>query len=409
MKIKILAIFLIGFVLCSCAKQNEPDSRTTLTIAAGATAIETELLREQIGIFEKENPGIQVKLLALPPSSSQQHDVFVTYLSAKNSTIDVFNLDIIWIAEFSAAGWLAPLEPYWASIDRQDFLKGTMDACTYHGLLYAVPWFSSCGLLYSRIDVLNRFGFEVPKTWDELKNIVRQIQSQEPQWAGFVWQGAQYEGLACNFYEAYWANGNYKSTLQRMHESISENISPRSVLSYKEEDARRVFMDGKALFMRNWPYVWSIIQNNPDLKDKVALSPLCWGDNPQHGVSCLGGWNLAISRYSKHPDLAWKLVAFLTAKNQMREKCLRTSEFPTRKSLLEDAKIQGHNPYWDKIHEVLLNARSRPTTPFYSDWSLKLQFEVSKSLSDPSAPYDHIADILKLKWKEIMDLEEKGQ
>ena len=77
------------------------------------------------------------------------------------------------------------------------------------GRLWALPWFMNVGLLYYRADLLAKYGFAPPETYDELTEQVRRIRAGErdPRLDGYLWQGKQYEGGMVNVLEALWANG----------------------------------------------------------------------------------------------------------------------------------------------------------------------------------------------------------
>lgn len=142
---------------------------------------------------------------------------------------------------------------------------------------------------------------------------------------GFVYQGKAYEGLTCNGLE--WidsfgggqiadATGQVTVDNARAAEALSwaastvGKISPEGVLNYSEEEARGVFQSGNAVFMRNWPYAWALGQAaDSAVKDKIGGGAACWSGADGKPTGVLGGWQLAVSAYSKNPDLAADLSA----------------------------------------------------------------------------------------------------
>ena len=58
------------------------------------------------------HPGTNVELEAGPSSSDLQQKYLSTILSAKDSSLDVFLVDIIRPAEYEASGWAEPLDKY---------------------------------------------------------------------------------------------------------------------------------------------------------------------------------------------------------------------------------------------------------------------------------------------------------
>lgn len=136
---------------------------------------------------------------------------------------------------------------------------------------------------------------------------------------------------------------------------------------YGEEDARRVFQGGNAAFMRNWPYAYVLGNGGADGKQETKVKGLFdvealpSGDSG-HGAATLGGWQLGVSIYSKHPAEATKLVLYLTGKDEQKIKALTQSNLPTIKSLYTDADIAKQIPFIANLVPVFENASPRPAT-----------------------------------------------
>lgn len=391
MKANFWAMLGLGALL---AQGCQPAGQKTITWAVGKDP--TGQHQSLAGQFEKLHPGIKIKLLEMPESSTAQHDAYVTYLASGDRTVDVYSIDIIWPAEFARAGWLVPLGKYLDTLDLADFLPGPVAGCTYHDTLWAVPWFTDAGMLYYRRDILKENGLKVPETWDQLTTQASYL-SQKYGLAGYVWQGQQYEGLVCNFLEVLWScGGNLSETdsglvidgqaafaaLNYMHRMLETEASPRGVLTYKEEEGRQFFTQGKAVFMRNWPYAWALAQDTSKgsrVAGKVGLAPLPHLPG-QQSSACLGGWNLAVSRHSKYPDEAAALVKFLTSSSSQKLFALNGGRLPTRKSVYEDTAVIGAFPHYRQFYLSFVNARPRPVRPDYPRLSDDLQIELHKIL-----------------------------
>src|SRR5437868_11723277 len=209
--------------------------------------------------FRRENPAVVLRTETLPNSSDVAREMFLTALEGGASDFDVFAIDVVWAPEFARAGWLADLsEAFPAARLRREYLPRAVDAVTLEGRVYAVPWYLDVGLLYYRTDLVPR----APKTYDELRDFARAAMQRDPTLAGFLWQGRQYEGLNCNVFEAIWGHGGEilrdgrialetaeaKAAVQWLRETITSGLSPRSVASSGEEETRRAFQDGRAVF-----------------------------------------------------------------------------------------------------------------------------------------------------------------
>ncbi len=379
-----LALLLIALAMVmSCAKLGEK----TITWAVGKdpTGRHQALIEE----FQRLHPGVKVKLLEMPESSTAQHDAYVTYLAAGDKSIDVYSIDIIWPAEFARAGWLLPLDDALAQPEREDFLPGPLAGCTYRDTLWAMPWFTDAGMLYYRSDLLKKNRLKVPDTWEELLKQASFL-SKKYDIAGYVWQGQQYEGLVCNFLEVLWSCGGElfddngqpllasREALKAagiVKEMFNIKASTLGVLTYKEEESRQLFTSGQAVFMRNWPYAWALSQDTAKgsaVAGKVGMAPLpaCRGEVSS---SCLGGWNLAVSRFSRNPGLAKELVLFLTSYDSQKDFALKGGRLPTRKSVYHDPEVLKLNPHYKDFYNSFVTARPRPVRPDYPKISDILQ------------------------------------
>lgn len=374
------------------------EGKVTL-IVTGPSSGETgyTVLKDQLDRYMADNPNVEAKIQEMPWSSTQQHDMFVTWAAGELPVPDIFRLDIIWPPEFAAAGWAVPLDDYVeaAGIDMGEFLEGPVAGNTVNGKLYAMPYFTDAGLLYYRKDLLEKYGFEPPETFADLKEQALAIVEQEGIPNGFVWQGDAYEGLTVDLLEYIWGNcgavldeeGNVVldspeavEAIQVMVDYIESGVSPEGVATYKEEDARNVFQRGDAVFMRNWPYAWSLMNaDDSPVKGKVGAKPMVHGEGCQSAAG-LGGWNLAINKFSKHPEEAFKLIAFLTNEENQKQNSIEAGLSPTRKALYEDPDVLEANPFYETLFDVFVNARPRPVHPRYPEISSVLFTEVHKAL-----------------------------
>jgi trehalose/maltose transport system substrate-binding protein len=140
-------------------------------------------------------------------------------------------------------------------------------------------------------------------------------------------------------------------------------IAPKGVLNYTEEEARGVFQNGKAAFMRNWPYAYALAEK-PDspIKGKVAVAPLPKQAGAARGAAALGGWNMAVSKYTRNPDLAADLALYMANAATQKDRAVRGSFNPTRPELYRDADINKASPFMAGLNDVFANAVARPTT-----------------------------------------------
>lgn len=246
-----------------------------------------EPFRELLARFERENPGVTLVTEALPNSSDLAHQFFLTALGGGAGDFDVLIADVVWVPEFARAGWIADVsEAFPPERVRAEFLPGPVEAAVLEGRTYAVPWYLDVGVLYYRKDLVPR----APRTYAELERFALDAKARVPGLQGFVWQGRQYEGLSCNVYEALWGHGGRalgeggrvlldteagREALAYLRGLLTRGVSPETVMAFGEEESRRVFQEGRAAFMRNWPYAWSEAQKEGSpIRGKVGMSPL---------------------------------------------------------------------------------------------------------------------------------------
>jgi len=360
---------------------------------------EPEPFRQLLAGFSQENPDIDLVTEVLPNASDAVHQYFLTSLEGRSRDYDVFIADVVWVPEFARAGWISDISDAFPPDGvKRDFLPGPAEAVTVEGKTYALPWYVDAGLLYYRTDLVPR----APKTFDELIQFAKDAKKKDPSLYGYVWQGRQYEGLVCDTYEAIWGfggqtmNGNRvmvdtkesRGALTYLRSLFTEGISPPSVTSAGEEEARRTFQDGKAVFMRNWPYAWGEAQK-PDspIKGKVGITtlPTVTGE-PGHGA--LGGWQLALNAYtpSWRREAAVKFMKYMTSKKAEVTLAVHYGRNPSRKDAYKDEGLRKEAPFIVDLLPVLENAKPRPVTPYYGMLSDVLQSEFSAVVSGIRPP-----------------------
>jgi multiple sugar transport system substrate-binding protein len=347
--------------------------------------------------FERAHPDVAVATEQLPNDSDTAHQYFLTALEA-GADFDVFVVDVIWVQEFARAGWIADLSYAIPSeAIRNDFVSGAAEAVLLNDHVFAVPWYADVGLLYYRSDLVPR----PPKTYSELERFAADARRKDPTLQGYVWQGRQYEGLVCNVYEVIWGHegltgneqlrintGPARAALGYLHSLVQKHVSPDSVKSAAEEDSRRVFQSGRAVFMRNWPYAWAEAQR-PDsiVRGKIGVAPLPTLSG-EKGHGALGGWQLAVNSRAapRNRAAAIKLIEYLTSPASNRALALAYGRNPPRRDLYQESEFAERAPAIVALYPMLESARPRPVTPYYNLLSDTLQSEFSAAIVGIRAP-----------------------
>jgi trehalose/maltose transport system substrate-binding protein len=308
-----------------------------------------------------QDTGIKVSVVPHPSASDQSYAQLARAFSSKSSSIDVAMIDVVWPGAF--APYLVNLKPklgkqaklHLASIVANDTIKGK---------LVAMPWFGDYGILYYRTDLLKKYGYNAPpKTWSDLFKMAKKIQdgerSSNPNFAGFVFQGNAYEGLTCNTLE--WLasaggghiidngkvtidNAKARTILDAIRNQIGK-ITPQGVTTYQEDQTEGAFDNGNAAFARNWPYQYGIGAGaGSKVKGKFNVTVLPHGAAGK-SVGTVGGWQLAVSKFSKHKGAAIEFVRYMTSPAVEKFDAITNSNVPTIVSVAKNKAVVKANPY----------------------------------------------------------------
>ena len=360
--------------------------------------------------FEARHAGVKVVREVGPHSSTEFHDLVTQKLRNRDPQMDVFFMDVIWPAEFAAAGWALPLDAFFPAPERRSFFAAPIQADSYEGRIYGVPVFIDAGMLYYRKDLLAKHDLPPPRTWPELVRQAKLILQQErdPYLTGYSAQFKQYEGLVCNMMEFILGNGatlwderrlqstlndvKAKEAVRFVRDQIIGAISHRGVLAYQEPESLALFTQGKAIFHRNWPYAWAVANDPRQSKvaGKISVMPLPAFPG-QKSAATLGGWQLAISRFSRHPQLAWEFIDHMTSSETQKRIAIYTGRAPARQALYHDTEILKRNPQFTSQVETFLLAAPRPQTPVYQPLSNIMQRYFSSAIAIADSDIDRLA------------------
>ncbi len=333
--------------------------------------------------FEKINPDIEIKYIAGPWSTDERENIYIrSFLT--HDPIEIVYMDVTWVPKFAKNSWIIPLDRWFRKDMRDKFLKASIDAGTYNGHIYRVPLTSDVGMLYFRKDIVKT----PPKTWKDLEEACKRLSDPKRHFC-IVFQGMQYEGLVCNFFEYFWGVGgknlNRKNldkitqALKFMKNLLDRGWAPKSVLSFQEQHSLAFFCQGKAIFMRNWPYAWQILQKSK-LKGKVGIAPLIKRDGfGSHGV--FGGWGFGIANGTKNREDAWKFINFATSVRSQKIIHKIRGLVPSRKSLFFDPYILKNSPHYRELYKIIDKAKVRPKISNYPVLSDVIKRHVSAVLS----------------------------
>ncbi|MEV1054427.1 ABC transporter substrate-binding protein [Streptomyces sp. NPDC049887] len=406
----IAAVVLAGYVSAGTgtgadsagAARGEGRGPMTLATAGDLTGYLGPLLEG----WNRSHPDERVTLVELPDSADETRAQLTTGLRSGRGRYDILNMDVAWTSEFAAAGWIAPLEA-----DRfplGGFLPPVLDTATYEGRLYAVPYVTNAGMLYYRKDVLDREGLAPPRTWAELEHQARTL---APRYGlgGYAGQFLPYEGLTVNATEAVYSAGGTilgddgrvtvdspaaRAGLGFLTRGVRDGWIPGEALTYKEEESRQAFQDGRLLFLRNWPYAYAGASGaDSRVAGKFGAVPLPGPDGP--GTSVLGGSNLAVSARARHPESANDLIAYLTSAPVQRKVLTEGALPPVRAELYQDPGLIRRFPYLPALRASVLSAAPRPKSARYGQVSLAVQAVVHDAMAQHQNPDEAVRRLFR--------------
>ncbi len=413
----LLGAVLAGLMATSAGAVN-------VNLVSGAVGADIAVYKELVKPWE-EKTGNTVTFVPMPSSTTDQFAQYKLWLAAGNKDIDLYLVDVIWAPQLSEQ--FLDLSQAFAGVVADHF-PSIVESQTVDGRLVALPFFTDAPALYYRKDLLEKHGEKVPTTWEELTATAKKVQDAEREagskdiW-GYVWQGAAYEGLTCNALE--WIKSNGGGQIIEPDGTISVNnpeavkaletahgwvgsISPEGVLSYTEEESRGVWQTGNAVFMRNWPYAYALGNGGDSpIKDKFDVAPLPSGGGDNKSAATLGGWNLAVSKYSPNADAATDLALYMVSTEVQKEAALRLSHLPTIQSLYDDADIAAKQSLIPRWKDIFLNAVPRPSAPTkvaYNEVSNKFWTAVHETLAGTTSA----GDALELLEVDLDDLKGGG-
>jgi multiple sugar transport system substrate-binding protein len=328
----------------------------------------------------------KIKFNALSNDADQQRQALVRRLAAKDSSIDIAGMDVVWTAEFAGAGWIKPWPAAAAAQVRKGTLPGPLKTATYQGRLWAAPANTNTQLLWYRKDLVK----SPADTWDGLIDQASKL----PKANYIEIQGAQYEGVTVWFNSLVQSAGGTiiegdKVTLgpaglraaQIMKRLATSKAGDPSISAEKEDQNRLAFEEGKAAFEVNYPFIYpSAKEGAPDIFKNLAWAHYP-GVNPgQPGKAPVGGINWGVGAYTKHPAQAFAAAACLRNAQNQREAAIKGGLPPTLNSLYDDPSFKKEYPFGDLIRDSVANGAIRPQTPAYADVSLA----IAKTVSPPS-------------------------
>jgi len=396
----VLFALMMVLSLAGCgSKEAAPaadDSAATgekIVIKFAAQGDSTSATADAVKAFNASQDKYEVVWEDMSNDSGAMKDALKTSLSAGSADYDIISMDVCWAGEFAAAGYIMPIDEMIqaAGLKLSDFNSGSIAAGTYNAKTYALPFFPDLGLLFFRKDIVS--ADDAAKlvsgdyTFEDLQKMAETYKGQGGTTEGYLFQANQYEGLVCNLSEFTGGWSDIEGGLKAMKAMVDSEGSPADILSYNE-GSTEPFMQGTAVFARNWPYM-NGVEARTLTEDQVGYAPLPAG-------SCVGGWLLGINKNSANAEGAFEFIKYIAAGDGAVIQATTGGHLPGYNANLTDAKVLAANAMLsdEGFQKALTTTVSRPVSADYTKASDAIQPAVHDYLAG-SAELDATVEVVK--------------
>lgn len=405
-RLVLMTVFLATMYSAMHAQaQVQVPTQTNLKVLVGGQH-RPDIFRELLKDYEAANPGVKVTLESGGATSELLQRYLNTVLTARDSSLDAFLIDVVRPAQYAAAKWAEPIDPYLGN-EREAFLSRYLPlyrtANTIDGKTISLPAFSDAMYLYYRKDLLEKVGEKPPTTWPDLARIAKRVMAQEkdPNLQGLSFQAKAIEGTVCTFLLPYWSMGGEvvkdgklqfdrqkaEAGLAMWRQMVSDGVSKANVSEVGTDDTRKEFQAGRVVFGVLWGYGWNLFQSGADSRVKgkvgvVKLPAMPGGES----VSCMGGWSWAVSAFSRNKAETVKLVRWLSSPEVAKQLAIRGSMQPVFADVFTDPDVLRVNPWLADALPVVETARPRPVTPMYRPISDALRLNTNAVMAGARKP-----------------------
>ena len=380
------AFVFVAAALCAAACARD-DARVLHFWAMGR---EGEVASQLLAAFERENPGLRVRVEQLPFSAA--HEKLLTAY-AGDATPDIAQVGNTWLPEFVALDAVVPLDERLrasAQIDLRDYDQGIVATNVLQGQQYGVPWYVDTRVLFYRRDLLAQAGFDAPpRDWDEwlrMQVAIKQrggadryavllpLNEYEPLVALWLQQGEPLlrdGGRWGNFRSKGFARA-LKFYLLMYEQHLAPPVTNNEIANVYNEFARGYFS-----FYISGPWQIGEFKRRlpPELQASWMTAPLPGPEGP--GASSAGGSSLAIFRRSPRKEAAWKLVEFLSRPAVQQQFYRLTGNLPARRSAWADPAL-ARDPYARAFRDQLDRVRPMPQVPEWERIATELRLVMEK-------------------------------
>ncbi|MCA3644970.1 MAG: ABC transporter substrate-binding protein [Methylobacterium sp.] len=407
--------WLVGpvFARAQAPVQPPPAAPQSILRLFIGNAQKLDVARLAIEGYLRANPGIGIEIETGGATLEQQQQMLNAALTSKDSGYDLFLIDVLRPAQWAAAQWAEPLDAHLGAerdrlLDR--YPPGMRAASIHAGRVMALPYFADAQFLYYRKDLLEKYALEPPLSWDELKAAAQKIMAGEnnPALIGLQSAGAPVESTVCSYLVPLWATGEdllaggrpnlgseaAKRPFQLWADLRAANVTPPNHAEIATDRIRQTMQAGNLIFGITWSYAWNRLETDADsaVKGRIGIAPMP-GFEAGRSASCLGGWMVAVSAFSRNKPMAAKFARHLSSPETARVLALQAGHLPVFAELYADPEVLAARPWFAQALPVVQSARPRPITPRYSEVSEVLRANVHAVLGGSKTTEQALSDM----------------
>ena len=405
-----IASLVLGlFLLLPATAQDSVE--LTLSIGARGFGDAAPVLIETC---EGEVGGISVEWERISDVPNESRSIYVTNFTARNSKPDIIAVDVIWPGDFAARGWIAPIEEYFGEEALAEYIPGFLAAAQVDGHTYAIPLYIDGIHLFYRADLLEKYGLDVPSTWEGLIAAAETVVAGEanPDLAGFISMWAKIEGLFMNWLAFFQGaggtffdmDGNLAinneagiKSLSTMVSMLESGVAPESILTFRPNDARLLFQQERAVFLMVQDFVLApLTADDSPVKDAVEFTRVPYFEGKDMtNTTVIGGFLLAVNKHSENVEAAADFIKCFTSYESQVQAGLIQGKVPTRPAVYDDERIADEAPGVAALGANFVYAFARPsaqTGTAYPEISEIMQTEISAALLGEKTPAQALAD-----------------
>ena len=348
----LLAVVLVGTMMLGLTQISTTMAKSSDVTLEFAQWWEPELpagaFRALMDKFETQNPGIKVKLLSGPYSTTKQQ---VIAGAASGTMSDVIGLDGAWVSDFVKQGSIANLTQVMKSTGYND--KELASQVKLNGATYMIPVVNFVYPVFVNEQLLKAAGIKaVPANRTEFAQAAKAMTNAKKNIYGWILPLSMEvpNGIQNDVMSWVWASGqsmlkngkpdvinnDVKSAMTYIKGLYDEGVIAPGAFTLKEQDKVEEFTNGRVgMMIDSLAHINLIRKSNPNLKFSLAALPAVDGYKGKRGMP-YASWGIGVSTNTKHKAEAWKLVQFLMCKDINSQLSSIANAFPGNKNSVPD-------------------------------------------------------------------------